>query len=72
MTSRHLIAQPVINARFTRQALDTNDMTAQRAIAALVDAGVLTERTGLRRNRVYQQENVLAALEAFAQRIYRR
>ena len=47
-------------------------MTAQRAIAALVDAGVLTERTGLRRNRVYQQENVLAALEAFAQRIYRR
>lgn len=67
-----LIAQPVINARFTRQALDTNDMTAQRAIAALVDAGVLTERTGLRRNRVYQQENVLAALEAFAQRIYRR
>ncbi|MBX3193855.1 MAG: Fic family protein [Microbacteriaceae bacterium] len=67
-----LIGQPVINVKFARQALGTNDMTAQRAIAALVDAGVLTERTGLRRNRVYQQEDVIAALESFAQRIHRR
>lgn len=67
-----LIGQPVINIKFARQALDTNDMTAQRAIAALVDAGVLTERSGLRRNRVYQQEGVLEALDGFARRIYRR
>lgn len=67
-----LIGQPVINAKFAKQVLGTNDMTAQRAISALVAAGVLTERTGLRRNRVYQQEEVLAALDDFAQRIHRR
>lgn len=67
-----LVGQPVINVRFAKQALGVGDMTAQRAIAALVDAGVLTERTGLRRNRVYQQDDVLAALESFAQRIHRR
>lgn len=60
------------DARYAKQTLDTTDMTAQRAIAALIDAGVLTERTGLRRNRFYQQEDVLAALESFARRIHRR
>ena len=45
---------------------------AQRAIAPLVDAGVLTEFTGFRRNRMWQASEVLTALDDFAARARRR
>jgi hypothetical protein len=42
-----------------------------RAIGPLVDAGILTEFTGLARNRMWQSREVLAALDAFAARARR-
>ena len=67
-----LVAQPVVNAAHLVRVLGLNDMTAQRAISTLVDRGVLVERSGLRRNRVYAQEDVLSLLDDFAESIFRR
>jgi Fic family protein len=67
----HLVAHPVINARYLVDHLGMSDMTAQRALAQLSDTGVLTERTGLQRNRVWQHAGILHVLDAYAQRIRR-
>ena len=45
---------------------------APRAIAPLVEAGVLREFTGFKRNRLWQATEVLTALDAFAERAGRR
>lgn len=66
-----LVAQPVVNARFLVDRLDMNDTTAQRALSQLTEAGVLEERTGLRRNRVWQHAGILRVLDAYAQRLSR-
>jgi Fic family protein len=66
-----LVAQPVVNARFVADHLGMNDMTAQRALGQLTEAGVLEERTGLRRNRVWQHAGILRVLDAYAQRLRR-
>jgi Fic family protein len=68
----HLVAHPVVNAAFLRDHLDFSDVTAQRALSQLSDAGVLRERSGLRRNRVWQHDGILAVLDVFAQGIRRR
>lgn len=67
----HLVAQPVVNARYLVDALSMNDMGAQRALAALTSAGVLEERTGLRRNRVWQHPGILAVLDDYAESLRR-
>lgn len=41
---------------------------ALRPIAPLVGAGVLTEFTGFKRNRMWQSREVLSALDDFAAR----
>lgn len=66
-----LVGQPVVNTRYVAQALGTNDVTAQRAIDALVERGVVTERTGFRRNRVWQHVGMLDVLDAYAEAIRR-
>ncbi|MFJ4230144.1 Fic family protein [Cellulosimicrobium cellulans] len=68
----HLVAHPVLNAAFLRNHLGFSDVTAQRALSQLSDAGVLRERSGLRRNRVWQHDGILAVLDVFAQGIRRR
>ena len=68
----HLVAHPVVNAQLVGTLLDTNAVTAQRALTQLTDAGVLRETTGLRRNRVWQHDGVLTVLDLFAQGIRRR
>lgn len=67
----HLVAHPVINARYLVDHLGMSDMTAQRALAQLSDAGVLSERTGLQRNRIWQHTGILGVLDAYAQQIQR-
>lgn len=66
-----LIGQPVVNSRYVKRALGINDTAAQRAIDALVERGVLTERTGRSRNRVYQHLAVLDELDAYAEQLRR-
>ena len=67
-----LLRQPVVDARVVAAELGISAQNAQRAIAPLADAGVITEFTGFERNRMWQASEVLAALDAFAARAGRR
>ena len=66
-----LVSNPVLNARLLVDRLGTNEVAAQRALAQLTDAGVLTERTGMKRNRVWQHTGILNVLDQYAQQISR-
>ncbi len=68
----HLVAHPVINAHYLVQQMGMKDTTAQRALRQLADAGVLDERTGRQRNRVWQHAGILALLDAYAEESRRR
>ena len=59
-----LFAQPVITTRQVETALETNFLGAQRLIDQLVQAGMLREITGGRRNRVYRADEILKILES--------
>ncbi|MBK8446695.1 MAG: Fic family protein [Micropruina sp.] len=67
----HLVANPVVNASFLIHKLGMNEVTAQRALDQLVRTGVLAERSGLRRNRIYQHDGILNVLDVYAQRLRR-
>lgn len=62
----HLVAQPVVNARYLTDHFRMSPQTAQRALAQLSEAGVLTERTGLKRDRVWQHTGILTVLDSYA------
>lgn len=68
----HLVAHPVVDAAFLVGHLGLNATGAQRALAQLVEAGVLDERTGQQRHRVYQHPGILEVLDVYAQRLHRR
>jgi Fic family protein len=63
---------PVFDAQTVARELDTAPSNAARAIAPLTEAGILTEFTGMRRNRMWQAREILGALDAFAARAGRR
>ncbi|MEP9395376.1 hypothetical protein ABLE94_24405 [Gordonia sp. VNK1] len=63
---------PVVDTRTVATALDISPTNAGRAITPLVDAGVLQEFTGFNRNRMWQANDVLGALDDFAARAARR
>lgn len=67
-----LVRQPVIDAATVARHLGIEPRNAGRVIAPFVDAGILTEFTGLQRNRMWQCREVLDALDAFAERVGRR
>lgn len=67
----HLVAHPVVNAAFVQRTLEVPGVTAQRALAQLADAGVLVERTGRRRGRVWQHEGILTVLDSYARSLRR-
>ncbi|MGY5764684.1 Fic family protein [Brachybacterium sp. DNPG3] len=66
-----LIGQPVVDAAYAARALDCAPSSALRAIGQLEAAGVLVERTGGLRNRVWQHPGILAVLDAYAAAIRR-
>lgn len=66
-----LIGQPVVNAMYVKKQLRVNDATAQRTLDLLVDREILRERTGMRRNRVWEQSEILRVLDNYAQKIKR-
>ncbi len=68
----HLVAQPVINARYLEQRFGMAPPTAQRALSQLTEAEVLVERTGLKRNRVWEHAGILAVLDTYATELRRR
>jgi Fic family protein len=67
-----LLRQPVVDAVTVATELEISPQNVQRAIAPLVEGGVLTEFTGFRRNRMWQSREVLRELDAFAARAGRR
>jgi len=66
-----LVGQPVVNAKYLTSELAMNDVTAQRTLELLTSRQVLTERTGLRRNRVWQHTGILDVLDNYASMIRR-
>ncbi|MGE4424915.1 MAG: Fic family protein [Solirubrobacteraceae bacterium] len=67
-----LVRQPVVDATFVQRELGATSANAQRALRRLAEAGVITEITGRRRDRLWQAPTVLRALDDFAQRAGRR
>lgn len=67
-----LLQQPVVTAPHLARALDVDPPNVYPLIRPLEDAGVLTESTDQKRNRVWRAEAVLAALDDFAARSVRR
>jgi Fic family protein len=67
-----LLRQPVVDAATVAAELGLAPPNAQRVIAPLAEAGVLTEFTGFTRNRMWQATEVLTALDDFAARAGRR
>lgn len=66
------LRQPVLNSRLVQTELEVSKPTADAAIERLVTTGVLHQFTDGRRNRKYEAPDVLAALDAFAERSARR
>ena len=67
-----LLRQPVLDSPLVGRELGVPPQNAVRVLAPLIEAGVLTEFTGQKRNRMWQAREVLDALDAFAARAGRR
>ena len=67
-----LIKRPVVNARLLTRELNIPMSNVYRYLDPLIDAGVMVEFTDQSRNRAWRAPEVLAALDAFAQRAGRR
>src|SRR5690606_11153379 len=59
-----LVGQPVVNVAYIQKRLDLNERAAFRAIDALVTRGILVERAGRSRNRVYALRGILGVLDS--------
>ncbi|MCJ0893684.1 hypothetical protein [Rhodococcus sp. ARC_M5] len=66
-----LAAQPVVDSAYVRGTFGVSEIAAQRAIDKLDEAGVLHQTSKGRRNRVWQADDILAALDHFADGIRR-
>ena len=67
-----LTRRPVVNAALLAQELGIESTNAHRYLNPLTEAGILIETTSAPRNRVWRSPEVLAALDAFAERAGRR
>ena len=67
-----LTRRPVVNAALLAQELGIESTNAHRYLNPLVEAGILMQSSGSRRNQVWRAPEVLDALDAFAERAGRR
>lgn len=67
-----LTRRPVVNAALLAQELGIESTNAHRYLNPLTEAGILVEAASGPRNRVWRSPEVLAALDAFAERAGRR
>ena len=67
-----LTRRPVVNSALLAQELGIESTNAHRYLNPLTEAGILIETTNGPRNRVWRSPDVLAALDAFAERAGRR
>jgi Fic family protein len=61
-----LVSQPVLTTRFLGERLGLTTTAAIRALDQLAAAGVVEERTGRRRGRVWQHAGLLRIFDAYA------
>lgn len=66
-----LIGQPIINAAYLKSHLGINDSVAHRALDVLSSTGVLQEKSGQNRNRIWQHSGVIKILDEYAKGIRR-
>lgn len=67
-----LAGQPVINAHYLKEKLGINDAAAQRTLETLTQRGIVTEKTGQSRNRVWVHQGILNVLDEYAAHLQRR
>jgi len=67
-----LARRPVVDAVLIAQELGIESTNAHRYLNPLAAAGILVESSSRPRNRVWRCPEVLAALDAFAERAGRR
>lgn len=67
-----LTRRPVVNAALLAAELGIDSTNAHRYLAPLTESGILIETTNKARNRIWCAPEVLAALDAFAERAERR
>lgn len=67
-----LLRQPVVDSKLVASTLEVTGANAQIAIDRLVDAEILDQITGGRRNRIWQAKDVVRVLDEFAARAKRR
>ncbi len=67
-----LTRRPVVNAALLAAELGIDSTNAHRYLTPLTEAGILIETTNRARNRIWRAPEVLAALDAFAERAGRR
>jgi Fic family protein len=67
-----LLAQPAIDVKSTSSQLGVSEEAARTALVSLVEAGVVSESSGGKRNRVFVATRVLEALDEFAASARRR
>lgn len=68
----HLLNQPAVNVAFVESATGVALSAAQRAVEQLEEAEILKRTSGNQRNRVWIAQDVIDALDAFAERVGRR
>ena len=68
----HLLNQPAVTIAYVQTAMGVALSAAQRAVEQLEEAGILKRADGGRRNRAWIAEDVIDALDAFAERVGRR
>lgn len=61
-----LISQPIVDAPYLIRELGIAWATAERVLATLTARTILVERTGGRRNRVWQHEGIIDVLNGYA------
>ncbi|KQP57368.1 Fic family protein [Agreia sp. Leaf283] len=66
-----LVGQPVVNIRYLVGTLGSRDVTVARALDVLTTRGVLVERTGFSRNRVWEHRGILTVLDDYAREVRR-
>jgi Fic family protein len=71
-TMAHLLTQPVVNVQAVAAALGVSEVAASGALTRLEEAGVLSRASSGPRYRVWQADEILVALDAFAARARRR
>ncbi|ALE93765.1 cell filamentation protein Fic [Arthrobacter alpinus] len=72
LVKKYLLGQPVVNTRTIAGELQISEVASQNAIDRLVNAGILTQSSTGRRNRIWQAPEILTALDAFGARARRR